>query len=215
MQGLIEEGQEQLESDEEGPTKDVGISGAALRVEHYEIAGYTAAIAIAQQLGHDEIVSLLTENLEEEQAASEKVQAQAQSPIGEASSESEDNEVSEEDEDEEEAVTTGGRSRAGSDSTRTKRSTRVRHMKQHNGPGRTGPICLLRRRWQLNRRISMARPSPTCNPSIPPLTAKPIRKDSEPRHKDDPANLDSSRERFTCSVSIRSERGEPIVPAAS
>ena len=124
MQGLIEEGREQLESDEEGATKDVGISGAALRVEHYEIAGYTAAIAIAQQLGHDEIVSLLTENLEEEQAASEKVQAQAESLIGEASSESEDNEISEEDEDEEEAVTTGGRGRAGSDSPRTKRSTR-------------------------------------------------------------------------------------------
>jgi ferritin-like metal-binding protein YciE len=116
MQGLIEEGEEQLESDEEGATKDVGITGAALRVEHYEIAGYTAAIAIAQELGHDEIVSLLTENLEEEQAASEKVQAQAESLIGEASSDSEN--------DEDEAVTTGGLARSSSNSSRTKRSTR-------------------------------------------------------------------------------------------
>lgn len=122
MQGLIEEGEEQLESDEEGATKDVGITGAALRVEHYEIAGYTAAIAIAQELGHDEIVSLLTENLEEEQAASEKVQAQAQSLIGEASSESEDDENSEKDEDE--AVTTGGRGRSRSSNSGPKRSTR-------------------------------------------------------------------------------------------
>ena len=127
MQGLIEEGQELLKSDEEGPTKDIAISGAALRVEHYEIAGYTAAIAIAQQLGHDEIVSLLTENLEEEQAASEKVQAQAESLIGEAASEGEDNESSEEDEDEEEVMTmtiSGRRGHAGSDSSRIKRSTR-------------------------------------------------------------------------------------------
>jgi ferritin-like metal-binding protein YciE len=124
MQGLIEEGQEQLESDEEGATKDVGISGAALRVEHYEIAGYTAAIAIAQQLGHDEIVSLLTENLEEEQAASEKVQAQAESLIGEASSDSEHDEATAEDEDEEQVGTTDGRGRGGSDGSRIKRSTR-------------------------------------------------------------------------------------------
>lgn len=122
MQGLIEEGQEQLESDEEGASKDVGISGAALRVEHYEIAGYTAAIAIAQQLGQDEIVSLLTENLEEEQAASEKVQAQAESLIEEASSESENEDDSEEAEDE--PVTTGGRGRSSSSSSRSKRSTR-------------------------------------------------------------------------------------------
>jgi ferritin-like metal-binding protein YciE len=132
MQGLIEEGEEQLESDEEGATKDVGITGAALRVEHYEIAGYTAAIAIAQELGHDEIVSLLTENLEEEQAASEKVQAQAESLIGEASSDSENDDDSEEADDE--AVTTGGRARSSSNSSRTKRSTRkwVRHRDQRD-----------------------------------------------------------------------------------
>ena len=102
MQGLIEEGKEQLESDEEGATKDVGIAGAALRVEHYEIAGYTAAIAIAEALGMEEVVDLLTESLEEEQAASEKVQAQAETAIQEASSESDEEDEEEEEEDEEE-----------------------------------------------------------------------------------------------------------------
>jgi len=124
MQGLIEEGQEQLQSDEEGATKDVGISGAALRVEHYEIAGYTAAIAIARQLGHDEIVALLTENLEEEQAASEKVEEQAELLIEEASSESEDDASSEEDEDEEEAVSSAPSSRQNAATPRSKRSKR-------------------------------------------------------------------------------------------
>jgi ferritin-like metal-binding protein YciE len=69
MEGLVKEGQEQLENDEEGAAKDVCIAGAALRVEHYEIAGYTAAIAIARTLGQDEIVELLTETLHEEEEA--------------------------------------------------------------------------------------------------------------------------------------------------
>jgi ferritin-like metal-binding protein YciE len=77
MEGLIAEGQEQLQKDEEDALKDVAILGAALRVEHYEIAGYMAAIEIARQLGEDEIASLLTETLDEEQKASEKVFGQA------------------------------------------------------------------------------------------------------------------------------------------
>jgi ferritin-like metal-binding protein YciE len=103
MEGLIEEGKEQLESDEEGAVKDVGIAGAALRVEHYEIAGYTAAIAIAKTLGQDEIVELLTETLNEEEEAGRKVLEQAQPLLEEASSEGEDEEVDDGEEEEEEA----------------------------------------------------------------------------------------------------------------
>jgi ferritin-like metal-binding protein YciE len=89
MEGLVAEGQEQLEKDEEAALKDVAIVGAALRVEHYEIAGYTAAIAIARQLGEDEIVALLTETLTEEQKASEKVLSQAEPLFEEASDDAE------------------------------------------------------------------------------------------------------------------------------
>jgi ferritin-like metal-binding protein YciE len=89
MEGLVAEGKEQLENDDEGALKDIAIVGAALRVEHYEIAGYTAAIAIARQLGEDEIVELLTETLSEEQAASEKVLGQAKPLFAEASAEDE------------------------------------------------------------------------------------------------------------------------------
>jgi ferritin-like metal-binding protein YciE len=86
MEGLVKEGQEQLENDEEeGATKDVAIAGAALRVEHYEIAGYTAAISIATSLGHEEIVALLTETLHEEEAAGKKVLQQADTLIEEVS----------------------------------------------------------------------------------------------------------------------------------
>ncbi|WP_035347275.1 ferritin-like domain-containing protein [Edaphobacter aggregans] len=93
MEGLVKEGEAQLQSDEEGAAKDVCIAGAALRVEHYEIAGYTAAIAVAKSLGQDEIVSLLSESLEEEEAAGQKVQAQAEPLLEEAASEGEEEEA--------------------------------------------------------------------------------------------------------------------------
>ncbi len=84
MEGLVEEGKEAIEKDEKGATKDVCLIGAALRVEHYEIAGYTAAIAIAKALGEKEAVSLLTESLNEEIAAGKKVLAQAKPTMSEA-----------------------------------------------------------------------------------------------------------------------------------
>ncbi len=98
MEGCIKEVTEALEKDETGALKDAGILGAALRVEHYEIAGYTAALAIAKSLGQKEIVTLLTETLEEEKTAAKNVLASAK-PILKAADSQEDEE--EEDEEEE------------------------------------------------------------------------------------------------------------------
>jgi ferritin-like metal-binding protein YciE len=56
---------------EEKPSKPILEAfdlGSGLRVEHYEIAGYRSAIAIAQVLGENEVVALLTESLREEEA---------------------------------------------------------------------------------------------------------------------------------------------------
>ncbi len=98
MEGCIKEVTEALEKDETGALKDAGILGAALRVEHYEIAGYTAALAIAKSLGQKEIVTLLTETLEEEKTAAKNVLASAK-PILKAADSQEDEE--EEDKEEE------------------------------------------------------------------------------------------------------------------
>ena len=84
MEGLLEEGQEALEEDEEGPAFDLGICGGSLRVEHYEIAGYSAAIEMAKGLGLNEIAQLLNDTLAEEQAAAEKITAVAAPMIEEA-----------------------------------------------------------------------------------------------------------------------------------
>jgi ferritin-like metal-binding protein YciE len=68
MQGLVEEAQEAIGKDLEPALKDIALTGAALRVEHYEVAGYSTAILIAKRLGQREIVTLLNETLEEEKA---------------------------------------------------------------------------------------------------------------------------------------------------
>jgi ferritin-like metal-binding protein YciE len=69
MEGLIKEGADLLDHSEDPSVLDAGIVGAAQKVEHYEIAGYGTAIAYAQTLGHNGIINLLEQTLEEEKAA--------------------------------------------------------------------------------------------------------------------------------------------------
>jgi ferritin-like metal-binding protein YciE len=75
MEGVIEEGADALEKDEEGPSFDAGIVGAALRTEHYEIAGYEACISMSDTLGMSDVSSLLKESLAEELNAAKKIKA--------------------------------------------------------------------------------------------------------------------------------------------
>jgi len=73
MAGLIKEGSEVAEADGDGDARDAAIIGAAQRVEHYEIAAYGTARTLAEQLGHDEAAGLLSETLDEESAADQKL----------------------------------------------------------------------------------------------------------------------------------------------
>lgn len=75
MEGLIEEGKEVLEEDGKSPITDAALIGAAQRVEHYEIAAYDTVKAIAEHLGHTEVVELLQQTLDEESQADEKLSA--------------------------------------------------------------------------------------------------------------------------------------------
>jgi ferritin-like metal-binding protein YciE len=84
MEGAIDEVKEALEEDEEGALMDAGIVGAAARVEHYEIAGYSASIMIATALGESEIVGLLKQTLAEEQTAAKLVMNTAKGILKEA-----------------------------------------------------------------------------------------------------------------------------------
>lgn len=66
--GLMEE-HDSFKSEDE-PSKSMLEAfdlGSGLRIEHYEIAGYRSAIAIAKVLGEDECATLLGENLKQEE----------------------------------------------------------------------------------------------------------------------------------------------------
>jgi len=89
MEGIVEEGKSALEKDEEGASFDVGLIGAALRTEHYEIAAYQATISMAKTLGMQDVIELLTENLNEEMAAAAKITEAAKPILLESSEEPE------------------------------------------------------------------------------------------------------------------------------
>jgi Mn-containing catalase len=81
MMGLVEEGQEIMaeSEDKEDAAADLALIGAAQRVEHYEIAGYSTARNLAQQLRHSAIVSLLSKSLAEEENADQLLNQVARS----------------------------------------------------------------------------------------------------------------------------------------
>ena len=99
MEGVIAEGAEALDEDGDEHVLDLGIIGAGSRVEHYEMAGYTTAINLATQLGEDDVVELLSQNLKEEEAADEKLRTIGQQILQEAPTEENEESETEESED--------------------------------------------------------------------------------------------------------------------
>ena len=81
MEGLVEEGAELIGEDAEESVRDAGLIGAAQRVEHYEIAGYGTARALATRLGHDDFAELLEETLNEEKETDAKLTELAESAV--------------------------------------------------------------------------------------------------------------------------------------
>lgn len=81
MQGLVEEGAEMISEDADESVRDAGLIGAAQRVEHYEIAVYGTARALAHRLGNEEIADILSETLEEEKATDVKLTKIAESEV--------------------------------------------------------------------------------------------------------------------------------------
>ena len=86
MQGLVEEGGEAIDLDAPDAIRDACLIGAAQRVEHYEIAAYGTARALAETVGENEVVDLLEQTLDEEKATDESLTALAQTVNEEANS---------------------------------------------------------------------------------------------------------------------------------
>jgi len=101
MQGLLEEGSESLDEEEKGMLRDLQLIGAAQRVEHYEVAAYGTAKAMAEKLGLSEAVDLLNETLEEEEEADKKLTEVAEALYEQVQTgDEEEGEEAEEDEEE-------------------------------------------------------------------------------------------------------------------
>jgi ferritin-like metal-binding protein YciE len=73
IRGIIADGEWVVKNVRPEQALDAAIARAAQYVEHYEISGYTGAISWAEELGENEIASLLNQTLQEEVASDEKL----------------------------------------------------------------------------------------------------------------------------------------------
>jgi ferritin-like metal-binding protein YciE len=73
IDGIIKETDEIAGEIEDKAVLDAAIVSSCQAVEHYEICRYGTLIAWAESAGHDEIVRLLTTNLNEEHGANTKL----------------------------------------------------------------------------------------------------------------------------------------------
>ena len=84
MEGLIEEAKEMMEEIKTREVLDAALIMGAQKVEHYEIAAYGSACALAEALGQNDIKQLLEETLNEEKAADQKLNQLAISEVNNA-----------------------------------------------------------------------------------------------------------------------------------
>jgi ferritin-like metal-binding protein YciE len=84
IDGIIEEGEEVMETFKGLPALDAGLVAAAQAVEHYEMARYGTLRAWATSLGMTDAASLLDQTLQEETATDESLSALAESSVNEA-----------------------------------------------------------------------------------------------------------------------------------
>jgi ferritin-like metal-binding protein YciE len=69
IEGIIDEAKEHMEEIEDENVLDAGMISSAQAVEHYEICRYGTLIEWARDLGHQDAIRLLQQNLEEEKNA--------------------------------------------------------------------------------------------------------------------------------------------------
>jgi ferritin-like metal-binding protein YciE len=81
IDGLLKEADEVAGEVDNKKVLDAAIIGSAQAVEHYEISRYGTLISWAEELGHDNVVSLLNANLKQEKAADKKLNSLAKGGV--------------------------------------------------------------------------------------------------------------------------------------
>jgi ferritin-like metal-binding protein YciE len=84
IDGILEEGEEVMESFSNSPALDAGLVAAAQAVEHYEMARYGTLKSWAEVLGMTEAAALLEETLAEEKETDEIMTGLADGSVNEA-----------------------------------------------------------------------------------------------------------------------------------
>jgi ferritin-like metal-binding protein YciE len=83
MKGLIEEASETMSEDATPEILDAALIAQAQRIEHYEIAGYGTARALAQQCGLSKVAKMLEKTLQEEKKTDELLSKLAYAEVNE------------------------------------------------------------------------------------------------------------------------------------
>ncbi|WP_417689846.1 ferritin-like domain-containing protein [Roseibium sp.] len=81
IEGIVKEAEELIEEIDDKETLDAALIAAAQAVEHYEITRYGTLLTWAKLLGHDDAISLLRDNMEEEKSADAKLSRLAEDKL--------------------------------------------------------------------------------------------------------------------------------------
>lgn len=73
-QGIVSEGRKVMQETSAQQLRDAAITGAAQKVEHYEMVSYNDLIEGAQLMGEPKVVQLLEKNRRQEVSAAEKME---------------------------------------------------------------------------------------------------------------------------------------------
>ena len=76
-QSLVREAQQMIGMAQSPELRDCVIDGAAAKVEHFEIASYRSLLTAAQAMGQQQIVTLLQQNLRQEEQTAQKLESLA------------------------------------------------------------------------------------------------------------------------------------------
>jgi ferritin-like metal-binding protein YciE len=81
IEGITEEAEELMNEIDDPETRDAAILAAAQAVELYEITRYGTLVAWAEEMGHNDVIGILRQTLEEEKATDAKLSALAESRL--------------------------------------------------------------------------------------------------------------------------------------
>lgn len=76
-QGIAEENEGTIKDESKGVLRDLALLSGGMRVEHYEIAGYTSAVAIARALKQTKVATLLQQILKQEKETAKMLEKTA------------------------------------------------------------------------------------------------------------------------------------------